>query len=222
MNRTFIIGDIHGCCKTFRHMVTKEINIRKTDKLYLLGDYIDRGPDSKGVIDFILELRAENYQVHTLRGNHEELLLRSGDGPNSFDLWFSNGGDTTLDSFGIESIEELDPVYLDFFKRTKYYIKTKELMLVHAGLNFREPDPMKDKMSMLWIRRSEADLDFLQGRLLVHGHTPTHYEDLLAQKIQSPLNIDGGCVFKNREGYGYLIALDFTERKLIEVRNKEG
>jgi serine/threonine protein phosphatase 1 len=77
MPRVFIIGDIHGCNKTFRKLVLEKISIRKTDKIYCLGDYIDRGPDSKGVIDFIIQLRKDGFNIHTLRGNHEQLLLES-------------------------------------------------------------------------------------------------------------------------------------------------
>ncbi|MBK7956987.1 MAG: serine/threonine protein phosphatase [Bacteroidetes bacterium] len=77
MLRTFIIGDIHGCCNTFQRLVLDEICIRKSDKIYCLGDYIDRGPYSKGVIDFILSLRKSGYHIHTLRGNHEQMLLNS-------------------------------------------------------------------------------------------------------------------------------------------------
>jgi len=57
MARVFIIGDIHGCCKTCKKLILEKINIQKSDKIYCLGDYVDRGPDSKGVIDFILQLR---------------------------------------------------------------------------------------------------------------------------------------------------------------------
>ena len=219
MSRIFIVGDIHGCSRTFKSLVTEKIRLNKRDKLYLLGDYIDRGPDSMGVVDFILELREAGNRVHTLRGNHEEMLLRSADGPNSFDRWFENGGDNTLDSFGIESIHELAPQYFNFFKRTKYYIQTKKFTLVHAGLNFRDKNPYKDKMSMLWIRRMEFDPEILGDRLLIHGHTPLAKDLVIGQDLKSRINLDSGCVFKDREGLGYLTALNITDRQFISIRN---
>ena len=219
MQRTFIIGDIHGCSKTFRKLVTEEIQLRKSDKLYCIGDYIDRGNDSKGVIDFILKLRKENYQVHTLRGNHEQMLLQSTESEQKFESWMNNGGEATLNSFRINTVKELEPAYLNFFKRTKYFIQTKKFILVHAGLNFAIPKPLKDKDAMLWIRDYPIDYDFLNGRILIHGHTPRPYTFILSQKFESPINLDGGCVYKHRESLGHLYALNFTDKKFIEVKN---
>jgi len=219
MARSYIIGDIHGCSKTFKKLIIEKIAIKKTDKIYCIGDYVDRGPDSKAVINFILRLRRKGYHIHTLRGNHEQLLLDSIKDEQSFTHWTKNGGDTTLESFKIDSVKKLKPVYLNFFKRTKYYIQTKDFMLVHAGLNFSADNPLADKHSMLWIRNFSVDSSFLKGRILIHGHTVMRKEDIKMQKFESPINLDGGCVFNQKEGYGSLFALSFYERKLIEVRN---
>jgi hypothetical protein len=77
MSRILAIGDIHGCANTFHKLIFDEIKIRKSDTIYCIGDYIDRGPDSKAVIDLILDLRKKGYQLRTLRGNHEQLMLDS-------------------------------------------------------------------------------------------------------------------------------------------------
>lgn len=219
MGRIYFIGDIHGCSKTFKKLITEKIDIQRTDKVYCLGDYIDRGKDSKGVIDFILQLRKRKHQIHTLRGNHEQMFLNSEHSESSFAHFVKNGGDKTLDSFKIRSIEELKPVYLNFIKRTKFYIQTKNFLLVHAGLNFNTENQLADKEAMLWIRNFSVDYEYLKGRLLIHGHTPITRDNLISQKFDSPFNLDGGCVFKDREGYGSLFALNFTEKKLIEVKN---
>lgn len=219
MARVFIIGDIHGCCKTFKKLIRERITIQKSDRVYCLGDYVDRGPDSKGVIDFILELRKKGYKIHTLRGNHEELLLNSVNDKESFLHWTKNGGDKTLASFKINTIKKLKPEYRNFFKRTKFYIETKNFILVHAGLNFADENPLKDKDALLWIRDFTVDNAYLNGKILIHGHTPKTREQIISQKFESPLNLDGGCVFKKREGYGSLFALNYHERKLIEVKN---
>jgi len=219
MQRIFIIGDIHGCSKTFRKLVTEGIELTKSDKLYCIGDYIDRGNDSKGVIDYILELRKENYQVHTLRGNHEQMLMQSIESEDKFEHWMRNGGAATLKSFGINSVKELNPVYMDFFKRTKYFIQTKKFILVHAGLNFAIPNPLTDKKSMLWLRDYYVDKSCLNEMILIHGHNAKPNTFIRTQKFASPLNLDGGCVYKDKEGFGNLYALNFTERKLIEEKN---
>lgn len=219
MARVFIIGDIHGCCKTFKKLVLEKINIQKCDKIYCLGDYIDRGPDSKGVIDFIIKMRRTGYNIHTLRGNHEEILLNSLNDEESFLHWTKSGGDKALSSFKIDSIKKLKPVYINFIKRTKFYIKTKDFILVHAGLNFTIKEPFTDKHEMLWIRDFTVDNNYLKGRILIHGHTPIKVEQLISQKFESPINLDGGCFLKDIDGYGNLFALNFYERKLIEVKN---
>lgn len=215
MKRIFFIGDTHGCSLTFKKMITKKIDLQKTDELYCVGDYIDRGPDSKGVVDFILNLRAEGYNVHTVRGNHEQMMLDSMTSINSCMLWMLNGGEKTLESFGIETARDLPKIYRDFFHKTDLFFQTGSFIVVHAGLNFNISHPLKDKESMLWIRSFSPDERFLQGRLLIHGHTPRSKNDIMSQKINSVVNIDGGCVFKYRQDMGNLVALNFYEKKLL-------
>lgn len=219
MERLFFIGDIHGCNRTFRKLISDEIGIRKTDRIICVGDYIDRGSDSKGVIDFILELKSNNYMVYTIRGNHEQMLLDSKNDMNAYSLWIMNGGDTTLRDFNVESAADLDPVYTDFFKNTELYILEDDFIAVHAGLNFNTAAPLEDKKSMLWIRDYRVDTKFLGNRLLIHGHTPADGDFIKSQNFTSPFNIDGGCVYRNIEGMGSLFALNFYEQKLIEVPN---
>lgn len=215
----YIIGDIHGCCKTFKYLVQKKIRLKKSDTLFCLGDYIDRGPDSKGVIDFIVELRKKGFHVRTLRGNHEQMLLDSYTGIDPFSFWMGNGGEATLESFGIESIFQLNTRYLDFFKETEIYIATDDFILVHAGLNFRATNPLEDVESMLWIRGYKVDRNYLGKRVLIHGHTPVTGDFIRSQKTEGVVNLDGGCVYKSKEGLGNLFALDFTTGKFLEVKN---
>lgn len=94
MKRTFVIPDIHGCCRTFRQLLFHRLELQKTDTLYLLGDYIDRGPDSKGVIDTILELQRDGYDVQAIKGNHEEMLIETFESGSDESLmnWMENWG----------------------------------------------------------------------------------------------------------------------------------
>lgn len=219
MPRTFIIGDIHGCCNTFQRLVLDEIRIRKSDKIYCLGDYIDRGPYSKGVIDFILSLRKSGYHIHTLRGNHEQMLLNSTKNEKAYAHWIRNGGDKTLESYSAHSIEEMEASHLDFFRHTQHYIRNTDFILAHAGLNFELANPFADKQSMLWIRNFPVDLNYLDGKLLIHGHTYQTSDYIKNQDFIGAINLDGGCVYTNKEGCGSLFALDFYARNFIEVEN---
>src|SRR5690348_12378540 len=101
--RTLAIGDIHGCARTFRRLLEK-VELDRADTLYLLGDLIDRGPDSKGVIEMILKLLEDGFDIRPIRGNHEELMLlaiRSGVFEDLLD-WLENGGGSTLMSYGVD------------------------------------------------------------------------------------------------------------------------
>lgn len=221
MSRFLAVGDIHGCAKTFRHLLTSEFKLEKSDVVVCLGDYIDRGPDSKGVIDFIIELRNAGHTIHTLRGNHEQLMMDSVGGNDFLEqLWIENGGDKTLQSFGIGSYRELDDTYKRFFEAMPYYFVHENFIFVHAGLNLQIENPFEDKHAMLWLRDFKAN-EFLDERILVHGHTPIRIKNLLAQFPSNIVNIDGGCVYSQIEGYGNLVGFNVTERKFISIQNRE-
>ena len=220
MARVFAIGDVHGCSKTFRKLLTDQISIRKSDEVFCVGDYIDRGPDSKGVVDFILELRNEGFQIHTLRGNHEQLMLESTEDSESLKLWFENGGKSTLSSFGVSSYADLDLQYREFFEETQYYAIKDKFIFVHAGLDWYADDPFWNIDAMLWTRDTYIDKRKLGDRVVVHGHTPLPKEVILKQTGPN-INIDGGCVYPHVEGYGYLVALEVHEQKYYIVRNAE-
>ena len=194
------------------------IKIRKTDTIYCIGDYIDRGNDSKGVIDFILALRGEGYKIETLRGNHEQMLLNSFSNASHLDLWLQNGGTATLRSFGIAVLSELPPAYLSFFRETKYYIRNKNYILVHAGLNFEDENMFEDQEAMLWIRGFNPVQPLLGDQLLIHGHTPKPLSYILGQQGNC-INVDGGCVYKNR--FGHLIAFYLEGKKFLFEKNDE-
>ena len=218
----YAIGDIHGCSKTFNELLNK-IGLNDGDELYLLGDYIDRGPDSKGVIDTIFRLKESGYQVSCLRGNHEQMLLDAlfiGDNQD-LDNWVNNGGKETLQSFDFKNAKIIPPQYVAFFEALPFYIETEDLILVHAGLNFKVKNPLKDLESMLWIRNwySLIDTEWLNNRTIIHGHTPITIEkiEFLFEKREKlgAVNLDGSAVFslKGRHDCA-LCCLDWTNKKL--------
>ena len=217
MERIFAIGDIHGCAATFKYMLFEELKIQKEDQVYCLGDYIDRGSDSKGVVDLILLLRDEGYTIHTLRGNHEQMMLESMKSQQHFYLWFKNGGGTTLQSFAVDFYIDLSPSYKAFFEQTQYYLETPECIFVHAGLNFFSENIFEDKDAMLWARDFKCPESLPGNKILIHGHTPKPLQFILEQRSNC-INIDGGCVYKEHKKLGNLVALNLGDKKYHVVR----
>lgn len=218
MERIIAIGDIHGCCKTFERLLFDSLKIQKSDQVYCIGDYIDRGKDSKGVIDLILQLREATYNIFTLRGNHEQMLLDCLIDEAALGIWIRNGGAETIRSFGIGSLENLSKKYWSFFKDTKLFFDTEKYIFVHAGLNFYRPDIFEDKEAMLWIRDFSAQQPSLGNKILIHGHTPKSLKFILKQKGNC-INIDGGCVYNHLSSLGKLVALDLTNQRFIWEEN---
>ncbi len=219
--RKIAVSDIHGCALTFDALLDK-IALSTTDELYLLGDYVDRGPDSKGVIDIILELRSRGQKVICLKGNHEDMMLKAINDNESYHEWRKSwGGKETLASFGAFSITELPPPYFEFLNQLLYYIEVDEFILVHAGLNFQTTNPLIPNESMLYSRYwyNKMDYDWLNDRVVVHGHTPvakSEIEDMLEHlTFRMVINIDCGCFANHLPGKGYLCAFDITNRELI-------
>lgn len=219
MPRVFAIGDIHGCCKTFKKLLLDKIVLKKSDKIYCIGDYVDRGKDSKGVIDFIIELRKIGYQIFTLRGNHEQMMLDSSIDNKKLEHWLINGGEQTLESFGISSVKKLTKKYLNFLKQTEIFIATDKYIFVHAGLNFNLDNPFTDKEAMLWIRDEYFDKSKINNRFLIHGHTPLPLKLIYKQLKHNRINIDAGCVFKAIPSLGNLVAISLPDMQIISIPN---
>jgi serine/threonine protein phosphatase 1 len=215
MPRTIAIGDIHGCAKTLMALLEK-LEITLEDKIYFLGDYIDRGPDTKSVIHTLLALQELKYQVFFLRGNHEEMMFDSEYGFTNFSHWIQYGGDATLESMQVDFFNEMPKDYQDFFEKTHLYIETDKYIFVHAGLNFTNENIFEDKEAMLWIRGFNNQQPKLNNKILVHGHTPKPLAEILKQSGNC-INIDGGCVYKNKVGYGNLVALILDTMEYVYV-----
>lgn len=222
---TYTIGDIHGCNRSFQALIQK-LELEKGDQLVLLGDYIDRGPDSKGVVDTIFNLREAGQEVVCLRGNHEQLLLDTLTKSRDLELWLMNGGRQTLRSFDVEHPEEIPENYLDFFVQTRLWYETKGFLCVHGGLDFSSPDPLQQPETLMWMRRWYADIDYnwLGKRIVLHGHTPEDMDTIEAQHKhldeQQYLNLDNGCVYANLshqrgDALGRLVGFCLENRRLI-------
>ena len=224
MSRIFAISDIHGCGFSFEHLVSKEIKLKKSDRLYLLGDYIDRGKNSKQVIDIILDLISKGFQVNCLMGNHEQMFLHTKEDELNLNHWkVVFGGNPTLSSFNINHYDELEEKYKLFFEGLSYYFESNKNIFVHAGLNFSNENIFEDLHYMLWSRDMRINTDVLGNRRIIHGHTPRRLEVLQKEIVDKEksysFNIDTGCAYKSEMGYGNLTAIDLTKMKLFFTEN---
>ncbi|MDX1547649.1 MAG: metallophosphoesterase [Rhodothermales bacterium] len=209
------IGDIHGCARTLDALLER-LAPANGDHLVFIGDYIDRGPDSKGVIDRLLALH-ERQACTFLRGNHEALLLGYLD-EGEFDLWRMNGGLATLQSYAEDRQRpQIPEEHLAFVRATELYLDTPEFLFVHAGLR---PDlTVEDNLKrcgeevFLW-ERSHLDAPTLAWeKPVVCGHTPRP-EPLNREQL---IDIDTGCVYHMHPQMGHLTAVRLPEREFISV-----
>ena len=217
--KKYAISDIHGCIETFKALIAK-IKLTPKDELFILGDYIDRGPDSKGVIDYIWQLQEEGFSVKCLLGNHEAMLLEQVKVENPF----YKGNQEVRESFGVGHIRDIPKQYLNWMKYLHLYFEVNEYILVHAGLNFKSNFPLQQLQEMIWIRKWYEDInyDWLGDRIVIHGHTPIRKNKLLEihanMNTLQVLNIDNGCFFES-DGMGSLCCFEMTERKLFFQKN---
>lgn len=220
--RRFAIADIHGCARTLAALLAR-LNLQRDDTLYLLGDYIDRGPDSKGVLDQLMTLRANGYDLRPLRGNHEQMLLDALVDPTVIPFWQMNGGGTTLYNFGVKRPQELPNQYLDFIADLPLMHLLDDYVLVHAGLDFRTAAPITDSSprALLWARDYRADPAKLAGRTLVNGHNTTPLFAIEAALTSCHIPLDNCCYSRGEISYGALLALDLDQRQLLVMPNTE-
>lgn len=221
----YAISDVHGCLETFKYLVEDVIELKTEDTLYLLGDFVDRGPNSKGVLDYVMQLQ-ENYHVKASIGNHEELMVNSLLNNANLEHWVKNcGGKETLASFGVERPQDIPQKYFDFIDSLDYYFEDGDYYLVHAGFNPK--DPFGDREAMLWIRGFELNYDLMVGKKVIHGHTPKIIESIIrtVQANEDIICIDAGCVFGFKGGiqYGHLACFNLdTSEVLYADRVEEG
>lgn len=203
MKNFWFIGDIHGELTLLDTLLENVLRFNPT-QIVFVGDYIDRGPHAREVVDRIMGL---DIPVACLMGNHEMMMLNAiedmGFGYSPIELWYYNGGEATLQSFGFTSFfsfqSTMDPLYLDFFRNLKmsHVVEMNQqlkILCIHAGIS--PSIPLEDQIAMpdylalnryllehhidpgdsfLWVREEffNSDPGLWDGYLVVHGHTPT-------------------------------------------------
>jgi serine/threonine protein phosphatase 1 len=210
--RVFAIGDIHGCAVELQTLLT-EIAPRPQDTLVFLGDYVDRGPDSRGVIELVLGCRSL-CKVVALKGNHEVMFLDFLQRPESpgAGLFILNGGGATLGSYEVDGGGfDIPEDHIQFLTGLQTTYQTDSHFFVHAGVPERPLNTIDvdaDQETLIWVREAFLNSSFKWEKIVVHGHTPVDEVESKANRI----NLDTSCVYG-----GKLTALDVGNRQLYQV-----
>jgi serine/threonine protein phosphatase 1 len=195
----YVIGDIHGSLESLERLLDKINPDLSRDRLVFVGDYIDRGPQSKGVVDYIIRLQnqAPPEQIICLKGNHEAMFLAFLQGEPA-EMFLFNGGLATLEAYwGDDWVDRkglvLSPDHEQFYRDLPLYYETPDYIFVHAGLKPGLPLAEQVEDDLLWIRGEfiTSEEDF--GRRVIFGHTPFKQPLLMPNKI----GIDTGAVYGN-------------------------
>ncbi|MBI9064832.1 MAG: serine/threonine protein phosphatase [Marinilabiliaceae bacterium] len=220
--RLLAIGDIHGCYGPLRELVEDKLQLTSEDTLVFIGDYIDRGPQSRDVLDYIIKLRESRYKIITLKGNHEWMLLKARQEDVHLINWLYNGGHKTLDSFNVRHPDMIPDPYIEFCHNLEMFHQVGPFIFVHAGFNNDIDDPFSDEHQMIWTRQEDCSHPLFAGKIIIHGHTVNSISDLQYRMNTRSgiINIDTGCVYPHKSGCGVLSAVDLTNWELFSVSNK--
>ncbi|UPL49034.1 metallophosphoesterase [Hymenobacter sublimis] len=214
----YVTTDLHGCLLSFQHLVEEKLKLRPQDELYVLGDYGNKGPNSRGVLDYLMQLPERGYRVVCLRGNHDQDLLHAAQGQVTLTWGSVADRELTLRSFGVEQPEDIPERYLRWINDLPYQFEIPGFILVHAGFNFHLPPAQmrQDWHTMLNIKEFVFDASRTGSRRLVHGHVPTPTTEV-EQRVQQragAIGLDTGCVYRHNPELHHLAALDLDANKL--------
>lgn len=236
LKRTLVISDIHGELDLLEELLIEVGYDPKVDQLILLGDYIDRGPDSKGVLEKVIALKKEGAIV--LRGNHEEMMVKAltTDEEKAWKHWTDrNGGKQTLESYGFSEdvfiVKDDDFVkptlqsstlneHLQFIQSLDYYFEWDDTIFVHAGVHPSKPIDETDPHELVWIRDVFHN-GYCGEKTVIFGHTPT--KNLHNDKCNNGvyygenriIGIDGAAVYG-----GQLNCLQYPENRTFSIKAK--
>ncbi|NHB70302.1 metallophosphoesterase family protein [Perlabentimonas gracilis] len=228
---TYVVGDTHGCLQSLRYLLEHRIGIARSDTVILLGDLVDRGPQSAQLIDYILLLQYQGFNIKSIRGNHDQMLLDAAHSRAHYSQWIQNGGNSTLRSYEDfigESFlfpEGIPSTHTAFLNMLPYHLAIDRFMLVHGGVNPFHDNPLGNAESLLWSRMGELPSDFMPSTIFLYGHTPTPLDTIQAivdKQEHRLIPLDGGCVYAGmRSGIGFLVALKLETLTLHWVEKQE-
>ncbi len=212
----YAIGDLHGCPDELE-VLLDALAPGEGDTVVFLGDYVDRGPAVRKLVDRLLTLRDEAFASVFLRGNHEDMLLSYlGISGRHGDVYLENGGGMTLASYGIppgtpgpKGAPLLPPEHVEFFRRCRLQYVVGPYLFVHAGIRPGVTLEDQEEEDLLWIREEFFLRPHALPYTVVFGHTPTR-----EARIDLPyrIGLDTGLVYGNK-----LSCLDVERRRLVQV-----
>ena len=214
----YAIGDIHGGAKTFRALLDK-MNLSPEDTLYLLGDYVDRGQESKGVLDIILDLHNAGFNIRPLRGNHDDMFLKTLQSAHNYfsSVWYDGWGRHTLVSFGVENPGQVPAKYLTLLDSMPSIMVEDDFVFVHAALDMAKDDPINEssEICMLWGQVNSVNPKKIGFRTLVTGHTIRPLPVIEISVMTNRIYLDNGAFTNLQPDMGNLVALNLDSRGLI-------
>lgn len=204
--RTLVIGDIHGCLRAFDSLL-KEVEPRQDDLIVTLGDYVDRGPDVRGVLDRLVDLQAQTHLV-SLNGNHDLMMLAARENQDRFNEWLCSGGKQTMDSYASKSNWDtfagaIPARHWQFLKGDCLaYYETGTHIFVHANVSPDLPLAEQSEQMLYWEKLEVGGWrPHKSGKTMICGHS--------AQRSGRPLVLDRAvCIDTWAYGGGWLTCLD--------------
>ena len=219
-SRVYAIGDIHGRSDLLRRLHAMILEDAAPDSpdaadlrkvVVYVGDYVDRGPDSAGVIGMLIEEPLQGFESHPLKGNHEDMMIRFLESGEGGEMWMFNGGRDTLDSYGIglsdlsqflddrealaqafgNAVPESHRAFLDGLR---LYHREGDYLFVHAGMRPGVALEDQNEQDLIWIRDEFTDSDTDFGAIVVHGHSIRAEPETRPNRI----GIDTGAWRSNR------------------------
>jgi serine/threonine protein phosphatase 1 len=211
--KLYVIGDIHGRLDLLEKMIdaiARDVGAQARNSVTVtVGDYVDRGPDTRGVIDRLVHNPFPTRYV-ALKGNHEDLLLKFLRDPQIGEHWRRLGGPDTLHSYGVsvdrmmlgrdyagtaaDFAAALPEEHARFFAGLKTSVSFPQHFVCHAGIRPGVPFEQQSDEDLMWIRREFLDSDMDFGKRVIHGHTPVEAPEVKPNRI----NVDTGAFATNR------------------------
>lgn len=232
-HRVYAVGDVHGELDLLLRLLARIKQNALTrgpaavQKLIFLGDYIDRGPQSRQVVDLLCEGLPDGFEPVFLEGNHEQMMKRAIEARADLDLiqlWLQNGGVPTLASYGVDRETVMDslvrrnrlvqgflpPAHERFYGSLALSETVGDYLFVHAGVRPGVPLDRQSAADLMWIREPFLSYGGDLGKVVVHGHTPSDEPVVRRNRI----GIDTGAF---ASGQLTAVMLEGSERELITV-----
>jgi serine/threonine protein phosphatase 1 len=226
--RIYAIGDVHGRFDLLKQMYaaigTEGSDVRDW-RIVHLGDYVDRGPESKQVIDFLIEAGRDS-RITTLCGNHDIAMLDFLATPDAAGLFARYGGDATGRSYGVDmrfgataelaachsALDAAVPqAHRDFLHGLKFSAEIGDFFFCHAGIRPGVLLDKQDPKDLIWIREAFLRHSGLHPKVIVHGHTPMELPEVLPNRV----NVDTGAFFT---GVLTALVIEGAEKRILQVR----